>query len=211
MLREYSPDERLCDAIVHLLGVGASVAAIGALLVAVIPSLDVVTLLSAVVYGAALVTTLGLSAAYNLTTHPFTKERIRRYDHAAIFVMIAGTYTPFALALEDRSVGLGLLALVWVGAIAGIMLKLLRPRRFERSSLMLYLGLGWIGLAGLGVLIAELPASTLILLGAGGLLYTAGVGFHLWERLRFQNAIWHALVLAAAGCHFVAVFAILAR
>ena len=117
----------------------------------------------------------------------------------AIYLLIAGTYTPFALvALGDRA-GLGLLGTVWMVALAGSALAWLRPRQFERTGIVLYLALGWIGLPLLDRLIA-----------AGGMLYTAGVGFHLWHRLPGHNAVWHGFVLAAAACHYFAVLNTLA-
>jgi hemolysin III len=98
----------------------------------------------------------------------------------------------------------GLLVAVWLVAIGGVLLKLLWPGRLDRLSVALYLLLGWAGAAAYPVM-ATLPSSTLLLIAAGGVLYSAGVGFHLWESLRFQNATWHAFVLVAAGCHYTAV------
>jgi hemolysin III len=145
-----------------------------------------------------------------LATHPGWKEEIRRYDHAAIFLMIAGTYTPFALIAVGGTIGLGLLILVWLVAIGGMMLKLLRPRRFDRASVVLYLALGWVILPAMGLVVATLPTSALVLLVVGGLLYTVGVAFHVWETLPYQNAVWHGFVLVAASCHFVAVLRVVA-
>jgi len=206
----YSARERLIDAAVHALGVPAAPVAVVVLLMAVTPTGEAAAVLAAAVYGAGLIAMLWLSAAYNLVGDPERKERIRRLDHAAIFLMIAGTYTPFALVSLGGRMGLGLLALVWLVALAGAALKLLRPRRYERSTTVLYLALGWIGLPLAGLLVAALPAASLLLLGAGGLLYSAGVAFHLWDSLPYQNAVWHALVLAAAACHYVAVLTTLA-
>jgi hemolysin III len=119
--------------------------------------------------------------------------------------MIAGTYTPFITRIESGSVSLALLVWVWSVAMAGVALKLLLPGRFDRVSIALYLLLGWSGVLAWEPVFASLPPMTVRLLAAGGLVYTAGVLFHLWESLRFQNVIWHALVLVAAGCHFGAV------
>ena len=204
-LPEYTQMERRIDGIVHVLGLGAAVVAVAVLLHIVIPTRDVLVIVSVTIYSAGLVTMLGFSAAYNLILRPNWKETFRRYDHAVIFLMIAGTYTPFALISIGSTLGLGLLALVWLIAIFGVLIKLLRPRRFERATLVLYLALGWIGLLAVGPLVAALSVSTLVLLAIGGVLYTIGVAFHLWETLPYQNAIWHAFVLAAAGCHYMAV------
>ena len=120
--------------------------------------------------------------------------------------MIAGTYTPFALITIGGSLGGALLASVWLMATIGVLFKLLWPTRLERASVFIYLALGWLGLPAVGSLIAALPATVVMLVGIGGVLYTIGVAFHLWETLPLHNALWHALVLAAAGCHYVAVF-----
>jgi len=162
-------------------------------------------------YGFGMLAMFGFSAAYHLVSHPRWKGRLRVCDHAAIFLMIAGTYTPFAIFAIGGVLGWGLLALVWLMAAAGILLKVFAPRRWDSASVAYYLALGWVGLPAAGLLIDSLPLSALMLLGAGGLLYTVGVGFHVWERLRFQNAVWHSCVLAAAGCHYIAVTSVLTR
>lgn len=205
MVPDYTQRERIIDGVVHVSGVAASVVAIVTLMYHVTPTGNTRILFAATIYSVGLIATFGLSAAYNLTVNPKWKEAFRRYDHVAIYLMIAGTYTPFSLIGITGSLGDGLFVLVWFVAIAGMLLKWVRPRQFERTSVIVYLVLGWIGLPLLGLLITALPISTLVLLGAGGLLYTAGVAFHLWENLPYQNAVWHGLVLAAASCHFVAV------
>lgn len=205
----YSRRELRADAAVHLLGLAGSAVALAALLAVVVPSGDTLPIVAASVYCTGLVAMLWLSAAYNLVRRGDWKERLRRADHAAIFLMIAGTYTPFALVSLGGVAGHALLALVWLIAAAGIFLKLLYPRRYERISIGLYLGLGWIGLPLVGVLVAVLPPGALVPLAIGGVLYTVGVGFHLWERLPYHNAVWHGFVLAAAGCHYAAVLAVL--
>jgi len=131
---------------------------------------------------------------------------VRRADHAAIFFMIAGTYTPVALIGLGGWRGIALVAAVWTLAAAGMAFKIAWPRRFELGSVFLYVALGALGLPLVGAMVAAMSATELALLGAGGLLYVIGVGFHLWERLPHQNAAWHTLVLAAAACHYVVVF-----
>lgn len=205
----YTGPERTADAVIHTLGVILALTGAGLLLGFTIAHGDAVAIAAAVIYAAALVAVQSASAAYTHARRPRLKERLRRLDHAAIYLLIAGTYTPFAAVAIGGWPGIGLLAAVWTVAAVGAALKLFWMRRFERASIALYLALGWIGLPALGTLIASLSTATLILLGIGGLLYTAGVGIHLWERLPFQNALWHALVLAAAGCHYTAVVLVL--
>lgn len=207
---DYTRNERVIDGAVHALGVAMTVAAVVVLLSRVSETGNTRVVVAAAIYSAGLFATFGLSAAYNLTFSPRWKEAIRRYDHVAIFMMIAGTYTPFALIGIEGAMGNALFALVWIVAIAGMSLKFIWPRRFERTAVIMYLVLGWIGLPLVGLLIAALPTSTLVLMGAGAVLYSAGVAFHVWENLPYHNAAWHGLVLAAACCHFVAVLNTLA-
>jgi len=206
MLPEYSRTERLLDGALHVVGVAASLIATAALLGSAAPTRDTLAIASAAVYAAGLVATFALSAVYNLAVRPGWKEAVRPYDHAAIFLMIAGTYTPLALIGIGGRLGDALLAAVWTIAIAGLTVKLRWPRRYERASIVLYLALGWLGLPAVGPLVAAQPAAVVALIGAGAVLYTIGVAFHAWKSLPQHNTLWHALVLAAAACHYVAVF-----
>ncbi|HEX9648051.1 MAG TPA: hemolysin III family protein [Alphaproteobacteria bacterium] len=199
------PGERAADRFVHVLGVAASLAAAGALMIVAIANLETLPVLSLAVYATGLAAGFGLSAGYHLVTREALRKTLRRLDHAAIFVLIAGTYTPFALVSIGGPWGHALLAAVWAIALVGIAAKVLLPGRFERAAIVLYLVQGWAGLAVLNPLVNGVSATTLSLLGAGGVLYTLGVVFHLWRGLRYQTAIWHAFVLVAAACHYVAV------
>ena len=169
-------------------------------------------IVSLTIYGLALVATFSFSAGYHLVAlhRPRLKEWLRRFDHAAIFLMIAASYTPFVLIEMNTAFGHSLLAVVWAIAAVGIVLQLFAPRYLEGLSVALYLVQGWAVLAALEPLMSALPGRVLTLLMAGGVLYTAGVVFHLWERLPYQNAIWHGFVLVAASCHFAAVIVVVA-
>ena len=186
-----------------LVVVGMALAAAGltCLLVAVRggPAWEV---LVAAVYGATLAAAITSSAVYNMWPVNRTKWLLRRLDHSAIYLLIAGTYTPFMFKLHLW----GLLAFVWGVAALGIAVKLGKPGRFDRASVVLYLAMGWSALPMLGQVMTGLQPVTLWLIGIGGALYSLGVVFHLWERLRFQNAIWHGFVLSAAVAHFGAVW-----
>lgn len=197
--------ERIADAVVHIIGLVCGLAACIALAAIAAPHADARLGVALGVYGAGLLTMLGCSAAYNMCPSPRHRRWLRRIDHAAIFVMIAGTYTPFALVAMDGPWGLGLLLFVWPVALLGVAGKLFFAERFERWSIPVYLLLGWTVLVALEPLLERLSLAALILLGTGGLLYTVGVAFYRWERLPFQTAIWHVFVLAAAACHFAAV------
>ncbi len=195
--------ERIADGIIHVLGVVLSLTAATAMLYQTIPTNVPRAIVSAAVYSFGLLATFGFSAAYNLTLTCRGHELLRRFDHSAIYVMIAGTFTPFALTRAASPEGYGLLALVWLTAGVGVGLKFICPRRFERLSLVLYLALGW--MSAVGLVAAGLPAEVLLLLLLGGGFYTMGVFFFLRWRRRFQSAIWHCFVLTAAVCHFAAI------
>jgi len=202
---EYTIRERIADGCIHVIGVTASLVALTALLVIGVESQTLLWGVSLAIYGLALVATFSFSAGYHLVVRPKLKEVLRRLDHAAIFLMIAGTYTPFILIKMQTPWGLGLLAVVWTMAAIGIAIKLFAPRFLDGLSTALYLVQGWAVLAAWEPLMSALPGTVLTLLMIGGVLYTIGVVFHLWERLPYQNAIWHGFVLSAASCHFAAV------
>src|SRR6201999_1215699 len=157
------------------------------------------------IYVAGLLSMLVLSATYNLWPVSPTKWVLRRFDHSAIYVLIAATYTPFILELKNSVFSIALLVGVWCVAIFGIVLKLGWPGRFDRLATGLYLVLGWSGIMLYNSGIGSLPTLALWLVLAGGALYSLGVIFHSWRRLRFQNVIWHCFVLLGAACHYTAV------
>lgn len=205
---QYTLGERVVDGTIHVVGVAASVAALIALLVIGVHTDTPLWVLGLVIYGVALVATFTCSAGYHLVVRPKIKEVFRRLDHAAIFLMIAGTYTPFVLIKMDNAWGLGLLAVVWGMAAIGIAIKLFAPRFLDGLSTALYLVQGWAVVAAWEPLQTALSSSVLTLLMVGGVLYTVGVVFHLWNRLPYQNAIWHGFVLSAASCHYAAVIGV---
>jgi len=157
------------------------------------------------IYSLGMLTMFGCSAAYNLGRWTRHRLWLRNLDHVGIFLMIAGTYTPFTLLDFHGAWSWSFTGIVWSAAVVGILLRLLHGRLFDRVSLGLYLVLGWIALAALSPLLSSVSTPALILLAIGGLLYTVGVPFHLWERLPFQTVIWHTFVIAAAATHFAAV------
>jgi hemolysin III len=204
--------EHAADRWVHLLGLGLGLPA--AVAVVIVAAIDGARdqLAPVALYALGLLAMLGCSAAYHLLRPHLgdssrRRDWLRRLDHAAIFAMIAGTYTPFTLLLE-RAWATGLTAGIWGVAALGIAAKLWKPHGIAPVSVALYLALGWIGLLALGPFTASLGEDTLVLLAVGGALYTAGVVFHLWQRLPYQNAIWHGFVLVAAGVHYAAVLTV---
>ena len=205
--RKVARAELHADAVIHVLGVGASVAG-GVWLIASTAAEGSATLVTGIViYALTLCAALTFSALYNTISHAGAKDILRRFDHSAIFLLIAGTYSPFMLAgIADPWVAT-VYAFLLTAAVVGITIKFTMPRRFDRLAILLYLAMGWSGALILGPLSDVMSAHVLTLIGIGGALYSVGVLFHVWEKLPFQNAIWHAFVLAAAICHFGAVTA----
>jgi hemolysin III len=146
-----------------------------------------------------------LSATYNLWPVSRAKWILRRFDHSAIYVLIAATYTPVIMQVKDSIYAIAMLIGVWCVAIVGVVLKLALPGRYDRVAVVLYLAMGWSGAMLYDAVAAALPTLALWFIAAGGLLYSFGIIFHAWHRLRFQNAIWHCFVLLGAGCHYTAV------
>jgi hemolysin III len=201
----YDRAELIADGIVHGIGVFSGLVAVTVLIVLAAVFASAYEVLSVSVYAAGLLMMLGFSAAYNLWPISKSKWLLRRLDHSAIYVLIAATYTPVFAQLQDRVFALSLLAGVWSIAAVGIVLKLFFPGRFDKVSVGLYLAMGWSGLLAFDDGLSSLPRLALWFIVAGGLLYSFGVIFHAWRRLRFQNAIWHAFVLMGAACHYTAV------
>jgi hemolysin III len=197
--------ERRADAMVHVIGVTCGLVACVALAMVASPSAGFAVLVSLTVYAAGLMAMLGCSAVSNIAGHDPRRAFWRRLDHAAIFMMIAGTYTPFAAIAIGGTWGTGLLVFVWTVALAGMVLKLLHPGWLETLSIAAYLLLGWTVLVAIDRLIAAVSLRALVLLVAGGILYTVGVMFYRWDGLPYNRAIWHGFVLAAAACQYVAV------
>jgi hemolysin III len=153
---------------------------------------------------------IALSAAYNMWPVSPAKWVLRRFDHSAIYLLIAGTYTPFLAQMKSVLASAGLGVGVWLSAIIGMALKLALPGRFDRLAVVLCLLLGWSGVIAYDSLASALPSASLWLLAIGGILYSLGTLFHVWRGLRFHHAIWHGFVLLAASCHYSAVLACLA-
>lgn len=202
---DYDKGELIADGIVHAIGILFAVVSVTTLLITAAPVTRAWELSSILIYSISLLSVLIVSALYNLWPISSLKGTLRRLDHSAIYLLIAGTYTPFLTQMKASMGSVMLLVGVWLTSVVGIALKLLVPGRFDRLSIVLYLTLGWSGVMAYEPVLGTLPSSTLWLLAIGGILYTAGVIFHLWESLRFQNAIWHAFVLMAAACHYCAV------
>lgn len=203
--RRYDFHEIVADGVVS--GLGIVFALIGATALIFYASVwsNQGELAAAWIYGIGLVLCLSISFTYNIWPNSRTKWLLRRLDHSAIFILIAATYTPFLQRGSEDAWIFAMLIAIWCIAAFGIALKCLFPGRYDRLAILLYLGMGWSGVMVMDPVSAYLPPVTVWLIVIGGLIYSLGVVFHIWERLRFQNAIWHAFVVAAAAVHYSAV------
>jgi hemolysin III len=204
MDRAATPHEEFWNALSH--GLGALLSLLGATVLVVLAarSGDASRLAGALAFGVTLVLLYTASALYHGVAHPPAKQWLKVLDHCAIYLLIAGSYTPFALiGLRGHGGGL-LLATVWALAVSGVVFKGFFTGRFKRVSTALYLAMGWLALVAIKPLWAALPGPTLAWLFAGGLAYTAGTAFYL-SRRPYAHAVWHGFVLAGSVCHYVAV------
>ncbi|KKC31932.1 PAQR family membrane homeostasis protein TrhA [Devosia psychrophila] len=203
--RPFTVAEMVVDGIVHVLGLIVAVAAGSVLLAYAILETAPEAVPALAVYVGSLVAVLGVSLAYNMWPVSPIKMWLARFDQAAIFLFIAGTYTPFLAVLGGTTSGIVMTTFVWGASLIGVALKLIVPERFGRLAIALYLAIGWSGILVFQSLAQSLPSSTMMLLLAGGVTYSLGIIFHLWEKLKFQNALWHVFVVGGASLHLWAV------
>jgi hemolysin III len=203
--RELSRGEIAADGAVHAVGIVAAVAGIAVLISLIAVRSGAVELITAAIYGFGLLAMLGFSAAYNLAGRSRHRDLLRRVDRAAIFLMIAGTYTPFTILGLSGVWEVSLISVVWSFAIVGFIVTFLLPRRLGGLSVAVYLILGWTGIVAIGPLLDAFGAKILVLIAIGGLLYSLGTVFLVWRNLPYQHAIWHGFVVAAAAVHYGAI------
>lgn len=163
-------------------------------------------LLSYGVYGASLVLLYLASTLYHSVSSVATRRWSKLFDHCAIYLLIAGTYTPFLLVALDTPLAQGLMVVIWGLALAGVVFKLIFINRFKKVSLFTYLMLGWLSLVVIYQLYLHLDGTGLLLLGLGGLIYSLGVIFYVAKRIPYNHAIWHLFVLGGSLCHFMAIY-----
>jgi hemolysin III len=201
----YALGEEIANATVHGLGVLLSVAGLAVL--ATLASLrgDVWHVVSCSVFGATLVLLYATSTLYHAAVGYQHRRVLRILDHSAIFLLIAGTYTPFTLVSLRGPWGWSLFGVIWGLAVLGIIFKVTMLRRWTGASVALYLAMGWAAIVAFKPLIAAVSPGGLVLIALGGLAYTVGVVFYAWERLPYNHAVWHVFVLAGSVFHFFAV------
>ena len=204
--RRFSLAELIADGIVHGIGIAFAISLGTVMIVFAAIGTARPELPAIIVYLVSLVMALGISLAFNLAPISGFKKLMARLDQAAIFLFIAGTYTPFLAVLGGTPAANMLTVLVWSMALIGVALKLIVPEKFGRLAIILYLAIGWSGVLVFQTLATTLPAPSFWLVIAGGITYSVGIIFHLWDRLKFQNVLWHVFVVAGSICHLWAVF-----
>ncbi len=197
--------EEIANAVTHGVGALASAAAGSVLITLAIQSGTRMQLISAIVFCASMLLLYTASTLYHAIPSASAKRRLKVFDHCAIFTLIAGTYTPFALIGLRGTVGWWLFGVAWGLAALGVTFKLFFTGRFKLFSTLVYIGMGWMALFAIQPMIMKIPLAALMWLLAGGVAYTAGTVFYHNKRLRYSHAVWHLFVLAGSACHFIAV------
>ncbi|RMD52134.1 MAG: hemolysin III family protein [Candidatus Thermofonsia bacterium] len=201
----YTIGEEIANSITHGIGALLSVAALTILVMMAVTYGDVWRIVSAAVYGSSLVILYLASTLYHMIQHPKAKRILRIFDHASIFVLIAGSYTPFLLVNLRGTLGWTFFGIIWGIAVVGIVLKVFFIGKYEGLATAAYIAMGWLVVFAFRQLMANLSTGGIILLIAGGITYTAGVIFYAWRKLPYSHAIWHLFVLGGSACHFFAV------
>lgn len=206
MAATYTEREELANSLTH--GVGAVLSVAGLVLMVVFAGRhgDAWHVVSTAIFGTTLVLLYTASTLYHSLRGKQLKVRLQKFDHAAIFLLIAGSYTPFVLVTLRGPWGWSLFGVVWGLAVAGVTIKFWLAGRFKLVSTLIYIAMGWLVMVAIKPLVAALPSGGIKLLVAGGLCYTGGAVFYLWKRLPYHHAIWHLWVLAGSACHWAAVF-----
>lgn len=199
--------EELASALTH--GVGAAAALAGGAVLVTLAALygNAWQLGAAIVFGVCLLLLYLASTLYHAITHPVLKGRLKVFDHCAIYLLIAGTYTPFTLVPLRGTLGWSLFAAIWTLALAGVIFKLFFTGRFKRLSTLIYIAMGWLVLVAIKPVLAALDAWTFGWLMAGGIAYTLGTYFYHRESVPFSHAIWHLFCIVGSVCHYIAVMA----
>lgn len=201
----YSVKEEIANSITHGVGLVLAIAGLGVLIAFASRLGNAWHVVSCTIFATTLILQYTFSTLYHSIQLPRVKSVMRVLDHSAIFLLIAGTYTPFMLVNLRGSWGWTLFGIVWTLALFGVLFQVSLLRRWQGISLALYIGMGWVVVIAIKPMLNAVAPGGLILLLLGGLAYTSGVGFYLWKSLRYHHAIWHGFVLAGSILHFFAV------
>lgn len=204
-LKSYPVGEEIASSVSHGIGIAAAVVGLTLMLTKGIPVLSGVDIAAVSVYGASLILMFLFSTLYHALTHLPSKAVLKRLDHCAIYLLIAGTYTPLLVISLGGWQSWLLLGVIWLLALSGVLFKAFMINRFKRLSLITYLGMGWLSLLVIRDLYQVLPTAGFNLLWIGGLCYSLGVAFYVAKKTPYTHAIWHGFVLGGAACHCVAI------
>jgi hemolysin III len=204
-VNEFSLTEEIWHAITHGIGLALSIAALTIMVAYSSQSGSMISVIASVLFGTTLIILYGSSTLYHAITHHELKKKFQQFDHASIYILIAGSYTHVTLVSLGDTLGYSIFAVVWGVSIVGIYLKFAYPGRFEKLSLVLYLLLGWLIVIAINPLLEVMAPGGLWLLLIGGLFYTFGVIFYVWDSLPFNHAIWHLFVMGGSISHFFMV------
>jgi hemolysin III len=197
--------EEIANSISHGLGLVLAIVAVPILVLAAVRGGSVHFIVGVSVFGGTMILLYLASTLYHSITHEVTKNLCRVFDHTAIFLLIAGTYTPFSLGVLRGPWGWSLLAVIWTLAIVGITLKIRKRTRHSRITIVLYVIMGWLAIVAVKPMVMLIPVPGILLIFAGGIAYTGGLAFFATERIRYNHFIWHLFVIAGTTCHFFAV------
>lgn len=205
----YTIQEEIANSVTH--GVGTGMAVVGLVVLIVLTAVygDARQMVSVSVYGGSLIILYLASTLYHSIQHPKAKKVLRVFDHASVYVLIAGTYTPFLILGIRGVLGWSLLAVVWALAFIGITWKIFFIGRFEVVATAAYVLMGWMCMLMIKEMLTKLPPVALALLLTGGIIYTIGVIFYAWEKIPYNHAIWHLFVLGGSICHYFAIMTLL--
>ncbi|MEN8147398.1 MAG: hemolysin III family protein [Campylobacterota bacterium] len=204
-VNKFSLTEEIWHAITHGVGLALSIAALTIMVAYSSMSDSVISVIASALFGTTLIILYGSSTLYHAITHHELKKKFQQFDHASIYILIAGSYTHVTLVSLGGTLGYSIFAVVWGVSIIGIYLKFAYPGRFEKLSLVLYLLLGWLIVIAIKPLFEVMETGGLWLLLIGGLFYTFGVIFYVWDKLPFNHAIWHLFVMGGSISHFLMV------
>jgi hemolysin III len=202
---QYLSIERI-NSLSHGFGMLFGIICMPVLIAVAVKKNHIASITGAAIYGCCFLMLFTFSTLYHGFKQPAIKGKLKILDHISIYFLIAGTYTPFILIFVNNTFGKSLLVILWGLTAIGIIFKLYFTGRFEIMSTIIYILMGWILFAGGKTFFAQMPESVILLLTMGGILYSLGVIFYLWKKYTYHHVIWHLFVLAAAICHFAAVF-----
>lgn len=205
IITPYSLGEEIANSITHGIGALLSMVGLAFLIIPAVRQGNVWHIVGFSVFGISLIILYLASTLYHSIANPTAKKVFKIIDHSAIFILIAGTYTPFLLINLRDSLGWGLFLVIWAMAIAGVVFKSIFIAKFRKLSVAVYVVMGWISILVVKELFQTVPITGMILLALGGFFYTTGVIFYVWKRLPYNHAVWHLFVLCGSVCHYFAV------